>query len=220
MADTDLLSAVETESDIASYRWRGRLRFFSRVDVRTILLLKWIQAHHAEFQRMDLLPIRDQLVHSIAGCNKTALAYIVENTKSTIALRIAIWMLGRKRGHRGSRAVAMHRCHPDVRVRREVARALWRLSSWHTLQSMSNDDDQRVRFFVSAPIRRPAARRIPGFLTGSPAVASSPQPQLVADPHTELGSGRSPRSGNHIHRVLQRIRRWVRLGTAYELQAS
>ena len=60
--------------------------------------------------------------------------------------RLAIWLLGRSGGTLGASSVIEFYRHPDVRMRREVARALVRMRAWVELAHLATiDSDSQVR---------------------------------------------------------------------------
>ncbi len=124
--------------------------------------------------------------------------------------RLAIWLLGRSGGTLGAASVIEFYRHPDVRMRREVARALVRMRAWRELDHMAAiDSDPQVRAPGHTPRKKDFAARFAALAASgiTPAQHSeSPGPMpLVWDVAPD--AGRPPKNASWIRAILERIHR-------------
>jgi hypothetical protein len=124
--------------------------------------------------------------------------------------RLAIWLLGRSGGTLGATAVIQFYRHPDVRIRRDVARALKRMRAWNELRQMAAiDSDPQVRRLATPPKQKEFATRLAALTAGGIAPArpsNSPTPMpLVWNVGPEVG--RLPKAAWRIRQILERIHR-------------
>ena len=94
------------------------------------------------------------------------LSFVVTQTRDPILRRLAIWLRGRCRGTMGTASIAMFASDGEHATRKEVARALRRMSDWNTLAWMATEDrSSRIRRLAAARPPRPKEERLQGFLS-------------------------------------------------------
>jgi hypothetical protein len=124
--------------------------------------------------------------------------------------RLVVWLLGRTHAQAAIPEIVTWRGHTDVRLRREVARALARLNAWAELRTMAaTDTDPRVIRLASGRAPKPLSQRLARarISCASPAHRSASFPVFARQP---LGPGRAARSAEMLRAILERIRLRVR----------
>lgn len=131
------------------------------------------------------------------------------------ARRLAIWLLGRIGNRYTATLVSSLGNDGDVRVRKEVAKALRRLKAWVELREIAAREDDPVvrRFATQAEIpHREFSERMTRFLDNDVEVVEQ---RHEADPatkslhvNTTIGDGTPPRSRWYIRLILEHIR-WL-----------
>jgi hypothetical protein len=134
-----------------------------------------------------------------------------------LSRRIATWLLGRVRYHRGVAVLATHcQYEADPALRRQVAKAFLRLEAWSQLRDMAAlDRDPIVRRIAASASRPPAAfqGRLSRFLNEDVKASAVPAGPRRERPtffvNATPGVGLPPKSPWFIRMILERIRRLV-----------
>ena len=127
--------------------------------------------------------------------------------------RLAIWLLGRSRGTLGAASVVAYRRHPDVHIRREVARTLVRMRAWNDLRRMAAiDSDPQVRRLAAPREKQSFASRFAalaasGITAARPSAEPGPTPLVWNVPPD---AGRPPKAASWIRHILERIHHLLR----------
>lgn len=150
------------------------------------------------------------LIRDIQRWNSSAtLALVVSQAKDPTMRILAIWLRGRCGGTLGTKIVSQFAKYPDFKTRKEVARALRRMSGWQTLDEMAADDSsERVRNLATCKPARPIVDRISRFMNHVSwrAVPDAKKDVFVAA-DVDYRHGKPPKSADLIRVILQRIRR-------------
>ena len=160
-----------------------------------------------------LLSYRPQFREILAIAPLRSLRDCFDSTNPEIQ-RLAIWLFGRCATPHVSSHVALFRHAQDVRLRREVARALQRLEAWSELRQMEGDPDSQVRRLAVARGPSDYDRRLAGFLQRD--IESLDVATEVAPPRKTLwtvdplGPGRPAKNSSLIRRILLHIQAVLR----------
>jgi len=129
--------------------------------------------------------------------------------------QLAIWLFGRVANRHQTSVVAALSHDRDVRIRKEVAKALRRLGAWAELREIAaREDDPIVRRLAESAEAPPRefSERMTRFLDNDVEVVERPD---EADPgpkslcvNTTIGDGTPPKSRWYIRLVLEHIR-WL-----------
>jgi len=138
----------------------------------------------------------------------TGLFWCVESREPDV-VRLAIWLMGRIRAGVPISEI-MPYCHsPDLRIRREVARALRRLNAWAELRAIAEDDDPRVRQLAVQRPAAPFATRL-ARVTIAAAAPEAPRARPAFFARLPFGPERPLKTPEFIRAMLERIRQLVR----------
>jgi hypothetical protein len=152
------------------------------------------------------------IIRDIRILNASAtLNLVIQSTKDPVLRILAIWMRGKCRGTLGTQVVAQFANHPDFFTRKEVARALKRMSAWQELATMqSTDPDERIRRIASPHPGRPIVSRIAKYMRHVPRseVVSSRKLLFLAK-SVNTHEIKPPKPISVIRAILDRIRRLV-----------
>ncbi len=194
------------------FHHRGKRYRLRGAGARSLSLLRDIARNPRCQSKDDLLRLRPRIRAVLGAPAPVALSYLVDRTKYTRAIRLAIWLLGRIGNSYATPSVLARVNHADFRVQREAIRALKRLHAWPQLARIQQShDDPRIRTLAEAISPRPYSDRLASFVACSkPIEHAEVAHELVLAPDVEVGGGRPPKSRWQIGRVLRRIRRLVR----------
>lgn len=180
--------------------------------VRTLTLLLRIYERFAISSGPERLHGVRGEVREVQLLRSTAvLSHVVACTSDPAVRIISIWLRGRCGGTIGTSVVARFSTAPDQQTRKEVARALKRMSAWGQLANMAtNDRCERVRRIAATPPSRPFGERLAAFsMHASHLEGSSNAAPMFISPGFEWGQGQPPKSPSVIRTILQRIRQLV-----------
>lgn len=185
---------------------------------RTLSLLSDVASSPMCQSTTGLLMLRPRIRRAVAFPAPVLLTRVIDTTRNTRVLRIAIWMLGRIGRPYATKSVAWHANHPFFPVRREAIRTLHRLHAWTELRRISREhEDPRTRRIAKPASPRSYADRLGEFVSSRQSLESGlHEHPLVIDPLVEIdtgaevGRGRPPKSGSVIAAVLKQIQRLVR----------
>ena len=197
------------------FRYRGRTHPLPRESVRQLKKLARIADladGGASGSPTWLLAYRGVFRDILENTSPAMLAWLVEQTGHVSLKRLAIWLLGRHDGTLGTLAIANAAQHPEVAMRREVARALKRKHAWSQLREIFADDpDDRVRRLAEQHSPPSHRDRLNTFLADvAPQKPSGQRTQLRMNVDMEAEPGRPPKSPQFIRYILEHIRLLVR----------
>ena len=96
----------------------------------------------------------------IASRGSIAGLFMCVDHKNAETARLGIWLMGRTRSKSAISEVVPFVGHPDVRLRREAARALRRLGGWAKLRALAaSDPDSRVQRLATPCRPKPFQQR-------------------------------------------------------------
>ncbi|MBC8869896.1 MAG: HEAT repeat domain-containing protein [Planctomycetes bacterium] len=129
--------------------------------------------------------------------------------------RLAIWLFGRVANRHQTSVVAPLSHDRDVRIRKEVAKALRRLGAWAELREIATREDdpvvRRIAKSAEAPPRE-FSERMGRFLDNDVEVVETPDEASLGAKslyvNTTVGDGTPPKSRWYIRLILERIR-WL-----------
>lgn len=181
-------------------------------NLRTLMRIVQRAEYEAPRDPRWLIRYREQLRFVLGRLSAVPLAAVIERTRSADMRRLAIWLLGRHQGTRGTKAIAAAACDDQVVLRREVARALKRKHAWAQLRTLHEcDPDERVRSLANQTSPEPHPGRLESFLGDvirhETSGAEKPLRVLV---DLDSKPGRPPKSADFIRRVLLSIQYLVR----------
>jgi hypothetical protein len=207
-------------------RWRkiAKRRRENDVDI----LLQRIEARCAELVELIaydewpvgwLLPYRADF-RKLAGRTPSATIQLYLTACADEMKPLGVWLLGKCVNRFMLLSVPDFRWDFSEKVRKQVARTLWRLEAWHLLDEMAAEfpNDEKVQWYAAVRSRRPAqpiGNRLRRF---SEHVDHSHAADLVGPSRMSFWSrfdpweGRPPKSVAQIREILERIHRWVRGG--------
>ncbi len=142
------------------------------------------------------------------------LTYLIANADASESHRLAIWLRGRCRGSFGTKVLAGFLNSPDLRIRKEVVRALHRMQGWAELRRMhENDPDSRIRRMATQAEIEDFELRSSRFQRNVQRRQINPHELATfVDETVDFGSGLPPKSPTLIRAILKRIQQTVRLG--------
>jgi hypothetical protein len=178
---------------------------------RTLALLRDIASNPACQSTRGLLILRPRIRKVLAHPAPVLLCLIVDTTRETRVLRIALWMLGRVGDAYATTSVVCCANHDSFRVRREAVRSLHRLHAWAQLRRISRDHpDPRIRILAQVAAPSSYTDRLARYVASSKTVETTEglHPLVIA-PQVDIDQGRPPKSGRRIASVLRRIHRLV-----------
>lgn len=189
----------------------GRQRF--RIGPRGAQTLKHLVSIYELCQttgdRNCLIRVRP-LIRDTERLNSGATLSLVVSQAKDPALRIlAIWLRGRCGGTLGTKIVSRFANDLDFKTRKEVARALRRMSGWQTLDEMAADDPiKRIRNMATCKPARPIVERIARFMNHVSRRSVPPaKKDVFVAANVDYRHGKPPKSAELIRVILQRIRR-------------
>ena len=113
------------------------------------------------------LKIRGKARKLIALEQKVVMTYLIQQLKDPFAIALAIWLRGRMGGTLGTKTIAKFKNANFIYIRKEVARALQRMSDWPTLEWMrDNDRNKKIRLFAAARTSKAFRDRLEMFKAG------------------------------------------------------
>jgi HEAT repeats len=127
-------------------------------------------------------------------------------------VRLAIWLLGRKHARYGIPLIVPCSHSPDVRVRREAARALRRLGAWSELRAIYEFDTDEQVLRIALPERpKPFEQRLSRFTGDAPEEVPAARHSRVMSffARVPIGPGKMPNTPEYIRTILERIHRLV-----------
>jgi hypothetical protein len=204
-------------------RWRLRIAWFG--DQRTFRLLKRIESDRAAVGTSAvsgnstgwLIRYRDELRWAIQHSHLEPIKlYLTQCPPEMVPL--AVWLWGRCADRFRLYGLSSFCRDPSPTVRKHVAKALWRLEAWSLLADMAAafPDDEKIHWFANAPISHgPFEERLANFKRNiddshaDEVVLPSRMPFWAAE---RAWGYTPPKSVALIHRMLRRIRHWVRWG--------
>lgn len=196
------------------YLKRDGRRYLFTEDARRDREFLFDLCRHRRFQHEiglmpeSLLAARQQF-REIARSGRVVGLFACIDSDEPELVRLAIWLFGRLRVSPAILEVAPYRFSPDVRIRREAARALNRLHAWAELRSIAEDADARVRQYARQEPAAPFTTRLSRVASGCSA-SEMPRTRQRFFERLPLGPGRAAKPPEFIRELLQRIRRLVR----------
>lgn len=200
---------------LSDYRFRFRGAKY-RVGPSGVRMLELLSEMYDSCRTCDdvtwTLRFRSQLRQVQVLDVHTVLCHVIDRTDDPALRILAIWVRGRCGGTLGTPSIVHFADHDDDQTRKEVARALKRMSAWRPLRMMADrEKNPRIQRIATAQPPRPYRLRMAEFSKHVARLEVTPaKRRLVVSPELDVGQGRPPKSPSYIRRILMRIRRMVR----------
>ena len=149
---------------------------------------------------------------------KSTLCFVVANTDNPTVRILAIWLRGHCGGTIGTQVLGEFSRNADDQTRKEIARALKRMSAWKTLSNLSKDPNPRVARMASCKSPESFATKFGRFASSVSAVdVSKSSKQLLLGPEVELDRQfhQPPKSAAFIRSILLRIKNLLSANDSY-----
>ena len=140
---------------------------------------------------------------------KSTLCLVIGTTDNPTIRILAVWMRGHCGGTIGSQVLSQFCNDEDARLRREVARALKRMSAWDALGKMAQDCDPRVARMAISKTPKPFAIKFERFSNSVSSIdhqTSTGHLTLGTGVSLDHNQGKPPKSATAIRAILMRIK--------------
>lgn len=193
------------------FRLNGRRYRVGPSGIRTLRLLSELTEIHSSSEQRSASRRRDRIRASEMFLSRSVLCLVIDRTDDRWLRLLAIWLRGRVGGSLGTAVVARFATHPDDQTRKEVARALRRMSAWAHLRDMAeNDSCARIRRLATTRPAQSYHSRLSRYCNHIPLTAvESLGHRLFVSPDLDIREGRRPKSRFRIRLILKRIQQIV-----------
>lgn len=149
---------------------------------------------------------------------KSTLCFVAANTDNPTIRILAIWLRGHCGGTIGTQVLSQFCHHGDDQTRKEVARALKRMSAWEALSKFARDSNSRIARLASCKAPAPFSSKFERFATSVASLETPlPSKKMAFDLHVELDRrvARPPKSPKVIREILLRIKKLLSFNESY-----